>query len=256
MTISPYPKFLWPITVPTGGWTFTTNHASSVVPADTYDTIYDLLDELESQLDTDYPALEWNVYMSSIGVVSISADGAWTVTWGSTSDALSAALGFDETESVSSNVLSSTYQHLYGYYPGLLSYGLDVHKGMGNTNTRIWRKRWGGVRQRAGDGAMTAVTPASATDTLDLRFGLVRLAEVDDADRGLRAFSDAVVKSWFTYYPSRAKNPDSGILGLDYFYCKFAEGGEPRVQDATQLGFCTFSMTLTRSYQGIWLLID
>ena len=262
--MSVYPKFLWPIIIPTGGWDFDADSlvAPATIPPGIYTSILHVLDELETQCEADASGDDWEWEVDSLGTVTGWNDGgAWTVTWGSTTDGLSSVMGFDESEAVDgSDILTSSSQHLNGYYPGLISYGYASNRGVGTTNTKYWAPEWSQVRTVAGNHATRVVGPATARSTMALSFGLIRDIEASDASRGLRAFVDGCAAFTFYLYPDRsygtvdapgtqdAKTFDSGNLPYDdYWCCAFTEGGDPVFrQGGGSAGFGTWEMIVNR----------
>lgn len=186
--MSAYSKFLVrDIVVPTGGYDFATNLVTVTLPADTYDDILHLGYELENQLDTDYPGLEWDVDFDQTGKCYISADGAWTITWGSTTTALSYMLGYDETESVSSNILTSTNGHQYGWYPGVITHGYNVNRGAGLVSGPLWVPVDQAVRAWSGSRLQRTVELSTKLARRVARFDIINRDEVGDVNNGLAA---------------------------------------------------------------------
>jgi hypothetical protein len=256
--MSVYGRYIWDITVPTGGWDFDTSLTAAVtIPADTYD-IFELCAELKTQLDADPSGHTWTVEVDSVGTVSITSDAgvAWTITWGTTDDDLEAALGLDGTEvEDASHVIYGNEQHDFGYYPGTISYGRTLNRGCGHSNTRLWLDHFPVVRARSGNKSMRTVGPATSSETMNLQYGLIKDAEHDDTDIGLKGFIRACTAVQFKFYPDRANDPTGTPItvatlphteGTDYYLCTFDLNGDVRVRQQGGPGFCTFQLTLNR----------
>jgi len=278
--MSVYNKYLWQIVVPTGDWDFGFNYGGArvaTIPAGTYDTILELCAELEDQLDALALGVDWEVVVSQYGRVVIGADDGWTWTTATTDDDLSLCLGLDEASDTVGSInaedlaiftaighpgitdtLRGSSQHLHGYYPGTYSWGWDANRGTGTINTRYWRPNWPMVRSVAGDHTTRTVGPATATQRMDLQYGLIKSTEAMENTIGLRAFIDECVAIQFRLYPDRALGQvdaegtqDSKTLATnqpedDYWLCCFAQDGDPRVRDAQSPGYMTFSLALNR----------
>lgn len=249
---SPYHRYIWNITVPAVGWDFDTSLTAAVtIPAGTYD-IFELCDELKTQLDADPSAHTWTVEVSSIGTVSITSDAgvAWTITWATTDDDLEDALGLDGTEvEDASHVIYGNLQHQYGYYPGTISYGRNVHEGVGTTNTRFWEHNWPMVRARSGNKEMRTVGPAVPSEMSQLQYGLTKIEEYNDEDIGIKGFQTACVTSTFKFYPDRSVGTVAGLphtQDTDYYLCTIDLSGDIRVRQQGGPGFIMWSIILNR----------
>ena len=252
--MSGFPKILWPIVVPTGGWDFGFNDGGArvaTIAAGTYDNILDIAEALRDAMDA-ASAVNFVVYVSSIGIVTIDGDAAWNTAWGTTDADCSACFGFDETEAVVATVLTSNNQHLYGYYPGLVSYGWNTSRGAGLTRPLRFSTDYHEVRTVAGNRDTRAVAAAVPQDTCELACSLILCDsragadEWKDNDRGARAWLDACISSTFHLFPNRYVGTvatwDAATLveGTDYYTLAFA--GPLRDRDGPTPSQCTWSV--------------
>jgi hypothetical protein len=208
--MSVFGKYLWPITIDTTNNDFGLNDGGGpdvvAITSGTYDTILEVCQDLEDEL-VDLNAEDWEVEVSALGIVTITNNTSdWDVDWANTDDALEAMLGFDGTETVTGAgpyVLTGSSQHLYGYYPGCISWGYTATGGVGTVTPRIWRSIWPMVRNVAGNNAQRIVGPANARETMNVGYGIIHRDEYEHA-LGLKAFGDAVIATSFRFYPDRA----------------------------------------------------
>jgi hypothetical protein len=118
--MSTLPKLLASVTIDTSNQTFAfgLGGAQTVdITAATYDTILEVLANLEDALQA--VDATFSVTCSSGGIVVISCDNSWTITWASTDDDLESLLGFEGTESVAGSgpyTLTASNRHLRGFY--------------------------------------------------------------------------------------------------------------------------------------------
>lgn len=250
--MSIYGRYIWDITVPAGGWDIDNNAlaAPATVPAGTYD-IFEFCAELKVQCDLDAAGNKWTFNVDSLGTVSIYNDGgAWVMQWLTTDDALEAALGLDGTEGPDgTDTLYSTAQHGFGYYPGLLSFGYNIHQGCGIINTRLWKPNWPMVRARAGNHAMRTVGPATPSEQMELQYGIIKDAEYNDELIGLKGFINACVAITFKFYPDRAVGTVVGLphaQDTDYWLCTIDMTGDVRARQQGGPGFLTWQVSLNR----------
>lgn len=178
-----FPKFLAPITVPTGGWVFAFDYGgakTATIPAGTYTSILDLLDELATRLTAATPGSTWTVLVSSTGIVSIALDDGWTVTWASTTDALEAVLGFAGGEAVGGgDTLTATLRHQHGWYPGVISFGAS--DGAGTIEDSGWQADGGTERQHAGSARACLIGPARRRYLRTVKYGPLSAEECFDS---------------------------------------------------------------------------
>lgn len=226
--MSAFPKVLWNITVPAGGWDFAFNDGVArtvTVPAATYYHILDLVDELISQLDASPSALDFKGTVSSIGTVAISANGAWTVNWAGTTAGLRLAMGYTAEAVDGSNVLTAGLQHLYGYYPGTISYGRTASRGAGLTHPFVFIPDWPMIRSIAGCREARAVGPAYPSEDATFALSIIKWTEYSDTSRGVRAWLDGCITSEFYVYPNRVYGTVAafGTQNTDYYLCTFRD---------------------------------
>lgn len=223
--MSGFPKMLWEIVVPTGGWDFCFNDGGAkiaTVPAATYTSILDLADELEDQMNA-ASAVNFVVTVSQIGIVVIDGDAAWNTAWATTDNDFSDCLGFAETEAVVATVLTATSQHLHGYYPGLVSYGYDAGRGAGLTKAFVWKPTWPMVRTHAGSGATRSVGPVTASEDCEFALSIIKWTEYEDDEIGVRAWQDECQALQFRLYRDRYEGTvvAPGTQDTEYFLCTF-----------------------------------
>ncbi|MFA5123331.1 hypothetical protein [Zavarzinia sp.] len=228
--MSAFPKILWGITVPAGGWVFAFNDGVArtvTVPAGTYDHILDLCTDLQALLIASPSALTFTVTCSSLGTVVISADGAWTVSWAGTANALSSQLGFAETEAVDgANALTATSQHLSGWYPGLMSWGRTVNRGTGFASRFGFKMTWPVSQAIAGNEEARTIGPANPSRESPFELDVITWTEYDDTLRGLAAWWTACVMAPFYVYPNRALGTVAswGTQNVDFYIATLVDG--------------------------------
>jgi hypothetical protein len=254
--MSGYPKILWPITVPSGDWDFGFNDGAprvATIPADTYQNIFDIAEQLQSAMNV-ASAVNFVVDVSSIGTVTIDGDAAWNTAWGTTDADCSACFGFRETEAVGGgNILTALDAHLYGYYPGTISYGRSTARGAGLTSALRWEPDCHEVRNVAGNRVSRAVAVATPQDTTELSCSLIKCDSVGagadewhDVSRGVRAWRLACSASQFYLFPDRyvgtvvSWNAATLVEGTDYYTLAFA--GQLRGRAGPHPSFCTWSV--------------
>lgn len=115
------PKLLGQVTIGSAEQTFGFNRGGAKtadITLDTYDSILEVLAELEDQLQLDHA--DFSVSVSSLGIVSITnSTTAWTASWGTTDDALETLLGFAGTETVVGSgpyTLTASLRHQAAWY--------------------------------------------------------------------------------------------------------------------------------------------
>lgn len=184
--MSDFEKFLVrDIVVPTGGWDFSWDEDTVTISAGTYDDILALGLELESVIEDElYTA---SVSFSQVGICSINIATMSSADWGGTDDALSAILGFDESETVSANTLTSSSPHAYGWYPGAITYSNNVSRGAGRTGGNIWTPVDNAITQFSGAGAGRIVDIAQKIRRRTISYDLVSRDEVEHLTRGIAA---------------------------------------------------------------------
>lgn len=204
-----YSKFLADVVVPTGGWDWVASDTggayTATIPAATYSFVK-LLEELENQINDNNNSGAATVRIIN-GNTVVTDTEAWTITWASTDDALSTILGFAESESVASMVLTSLSDHRSGWYPGLVTYGA------GNGEGFMSDTRWQPVdmigRSLAGSGEQSSVKPGRIPYERTVIFDMIGVAEGDDPYRGPKAFIDQYATKIWSWYEDR----DDGYPG-------------------------------------------
>jgi hypothetical protein len=240
--MSDFCKFLFPMTIATGGWDFATSRGTVTVPAGTYSTGLELWGELEDQLDTDLASVEWTLSVSTEGIATVSGDDGWTWSATDTDASLKDYFGFTGSETVASQglneVLTSTKQHKFGWYPGVITYGTG--EGDGIEDDTKWQADDVDNIGYAGTGAQRRVGPARNPYRRRLRFGLIHYDEAfGDKGRGPSDFKDAWQKLKFRFYPDRDDgtvatpgdrgDPGPGTYDVDgdeeYWRCSLVKDG-------------------------------
>lgn len=206
---SPWGKFLAPITVPAGDWSFGFTKGGAqvaTIAAGVYATILELAAELETQLQV--IDATFAVAVSSIGRVTISCNNAWAESWATTDDDLSDVLGFDETEAVAALALVATSRHTHGWYPGVISRGEADGEGLAADTG--WRPADQLGVTYAGSGAARRISPARRAYRRQVRFGCLRRSEVFNRSRGVAPLGDRWATSSIRWYPDR----DDGTVAV------------------------------------------
>lgn len=250
--MSGFPKILWNCDVSAGlTWAWNDGVARSVALTDaTHDTVLELGAHLQARIRTIDAAA--TVTISPIGIVTVTIPSIVAMNWAGTSNALSTILGFDETEALSGTSVTSSAQHLRGYYPGLISYGYATDRGAGLTTPIVWIPDYHEVRSVAGSLATRSVGVVTPQQTLDVACSLIRadstVDEWSDDDRGVRAWIDActVLEPRFRLYPDRANGivGTPGTVGTHYYNCAFAE--PVRKHPFSNPRFVSWSVSLNR----------
>ena len=231
---SSYPKFLSGITINDDNNTLvgsdTGGAFTATIPSADYDTILELLDELDDQMSNEGNGT-YTAAVSSIGIITISCDEEWDITWANTDDDLSTLLGFDETEEVDgSDVLTATLQHQKGWYPGLLSFAYATNKGSGITADKRWELEWEGNRLFAGTGAISALYPNSPLYQRDITVSPLHKDEIDNTTIGVTAFINNCIAITFRWYPDRTDGvvATPGTQNTDYWLVSFVDNPDWR----------------------------
>lgn len=222
------PKLLATITVPTGGWDFAGDDGAAftaTLPAGDYDSILELGDALETAINAAAVNETFTVAVSSGGIVTITATGAWTVTWASTDDDLSALLGYAESESVDgSYILTATDRHLYAWYSPI---GADYDLDDAWLPSREQETEAGGLIQYASSQehtyrelrlALLGPECLSEGGTASDGHG----ASVDWTSRTLKDFWSYIATRPFRFYGDRADGTvaSPGTEGTEYVTCR------------------------------------
>lgn len=252
---SPFGKFLWPIVVPTGGYTIAFSDAGGAktanVAAGTQTSILGFLSALKTAMDG-ASAVNFTCAVTALGIVSISGDASWTWTEGSTTAGLKTLLGLagtEQTAHVGSNyILTATSQHTHGYYPGLLTYGYTTTDGNGVSDDTDWQPEWPVVEAIAGDGTSCVVGPDSPTYVRTLTFGKINQTEYRNATIGLLGFWNSCIASQFRYYEDREDGTvaSPGTQNTDYYLCKIRRDGVQVDVDKTGEWRCSFSVRMNK----------
>ena len=228
------PKLLASITVPTGGWDFVGDDGSAftaTIPAGEYDSILELLGELEGEINAEAGTLTFTAAVSSLGIVTITATNAWTVTWATTNEDLVAMLGFAGDETVSTATLTATYRHHAAWYSPVLHYHAGTPRSMARRLTPT------------GDGAATVYGASEWHKRRVLRFQPLLESQLDpdhaevadDGASGTVDWSDVTFLDFWKYVNARKFRvyedgadgtvADAGDDGVDY-YVAIREGEE------------------------------
>ena len=253
--MSGFPKILWNADVAAGlTWAWNDGVARSVALTDTtHDTILELAAHLQARINTIDAAA--TVTISQVGIVAVTIPSIVALNWGGTSNSLSAILGYTEGEALVGTAVTSTYQHLRGYYPGCMSYGWNAARGAGLTSPLCWEPDYHEVRAVAGNLRTLAVGPATPRETVELACSPIKCDsrpggtdEWNDTSRGVRAWLNAVVTSnpMFRLYPDRAQGivGTPGTVGTDYYNVALASKLKRR--SAQHPSFCSWSVTINR----------
>jgi len=248
--MSGFPKILWNSDVAVGlTWAWNDGVARSVALIDgTHATILELCDHLEWCINTIDPAA--TVTVSSVGIVTVTIPSIVALNWGGTSNALSTVLGFTEAEALSGTAVTSTNQHLNGYYPGCISYGWNAGRGAGFTRGILWEPDYHEVRTVAGNRSTRCVSAATPQDTCEIACSIIKCDaraganEWADNNRGVRAWINECTTIPFRIYPDRLLGVVNtpGTEGIDYYTCAFA--GPLRRQDGPHPSFCSWSVPI------------
>jgi len=246
--MSVWGKFIGEIVVPTGGYDFAGDDGAGFVatlPAATYSSIYTLCDALETVINAETANEDVTIAVSSIGIVTITGTGAWTITWATTDDDLSTLLGFAETESVDgSDVLTATSRHLYGWYPGRQTFGTLSSSGVGIVSNSIWEPEYEtGVRQYAASGNVRLLMPTTPIRRKDITFAII---SDDEADGEFLTFYEGFISKTFFWYEDR----DDGVVGTegtqDTDYWEVSWYQDAGIEQANNPNFFTVRMFLSR----------
>lgn len=161
------------------------------------------------------------VTVSSTGQVTIEIPGIVSVDWAASSSELYEILGFAGTETPSSDVLTATNRHTYGWYPGVITYGAT--RGEGLAEDSGWWPEDMVARQVAGSGAARLIAPSRMAYRRRLAFGVLHRDEVlDDRDRGVICLADRWATLPIAWYPDR----DDGTVG------SYGTQGDPGAYDS------------------------
>jgi len=199
--MSSFGKLLAPFVVPAGGWDFTFKQGETnrtvTIPAGTYATILELLDELEEQLDTSYTP---TVTCSSVGIVRIAITEMTAMNWALTSSGF-AQLGFTGTEAVVSNSITSDEPHDRGWYPGTITHG--AAGGVGYTGDEDWQAEHVTDGVVSGAGQLCNIGPARPPYRRTLTFGAILREEMRHKTRGPVRLRDTWGLVELRWYPDR-----------------------------------------------------
>jgi hypothetical protein len=229
--MSQWGKFLAAVVVPTGGWDFSWSDGTNrtlTVPAGTYTTVLDLLDEMHTQ----HSAVVGTC--SSTGQVVLTVSSINSMRWSYTTDALSSCLGFAETESPSAGAVTATNRHTHGWYPGTISFGYT--KGEGLAADSEWQPDEAPAVAVAGSGTATVVAGSRPIYRRTLLFDLIKQTELVHRTRGVMAMAVAhrtVDVCWFqnrdigTVAAQGTKGDPHSSSSADYWSCKTTIQWEP-----------------------------
>lgn len=202
--MSAWGKFLAPVTA--SSWTFAWNDGSpqSVNITDgTYDTVYHLANNLNTKIK-DVDASNY-VYFAELysNRCRIYLNNAASITWASCTDALTSALGFDETETIQSpgSYIWASSQPEYAWFPGVISRGAALGEGLQDDSG--WQPTDLISRKEAGSGVVRKIGPARQRYERRLRFGSVKRTELFNKTKGVVCLSDRWVYDTLRWYPDR-----------------------------------------------------
>lgn len=160
-----------------------------------------------------------------------------TMRWSSTDNALSACLGYDESESFSGDDIVSTDAHRYGWYPGVTSHG--TARGEGVAGDSSWTPTDDVGRILAGNGTMRAIRPDRRRYERTLRYAAIRRTERIDEHRGVALLEEYGSTRAVRYYPDRdvgtvatpgtQRDPADDRDDLDGFYWSCDMIADPRI---------------------------
>lgn len=248
----PNPKLLQQIDVSAAiTFGFTQGGAQTAdVAADTYDTILELLAELEDALQV--VDATFTVTCSSLGVISIACTNAWVASWGTTDDDLEQMMGFAGSESVIGSgpyTLTAAKRHLFGWYSPV---GCEW-QGSKRTMSRRY--------QPTDDGDATVYGGTGVRREAELAFDTLLEAQiepeqagvaddgaggsVDWTDRTFYDFWEDTNSKRFRFYHDCADGTvaDPGADGDEYWLCvRTDEDNEPSQTDP--LGYTYFRVEL------------
>lgn len=234
--MSAFGKIFAPITVGTGGWTFgfmeSAAHRTVTIPAATYDTILELLTALDDALDVSYTP---TITISAVGIISIQIAEMTADDWAAT-DGEFEQLGFALTETISGTTLTATYQHWWGWYPGVLTFGASG--GVGLEADTEWMPVEVSDGIVSGAGELAIIAPTRPPYERQLAFGAISRAEMRDRNRGPICLRDRWRTKVLRWYPDRDITPGTqGDPGSPYYdtdadcsYYEVTVRGEPTIE--------------------------
>jgi len=213
--MSAWGKFLPSIDIPTGGytlaWTGSGATTEITVPAGAYDTIIDLCEAIEDELQALGAGPPSHIgdlcSVTSVGRVVLLIGGITAEDWSNTDDELEELLGFDGTEDVSGGLLTGNEQHQHGWYPGVLGRGESDGEGLSSDTGWHVADKAGVIL--AGNGAAAIIAPTRRAYRRRIRFSSVKLDEVFDRYKGPKAFEDLWATRVIAWYLDR----DDGVVG-------------------------------------------
>ncbi len=235
--MSVFGKILASITVPSGGWTFQWDADDVTVAAGSYATPLHLGEALRVAVSTaGYGA---TASFTSAGIYSLTISDMSSDDWANTTNALSLALGFDETEAVVGTTLTGTNPHPDGWYPGTISFGATG--GVGLTGDSDFQPVNVGEGVVSGAGQQAHVGPSRPPWERTLSFGYIERAEMQHRTRGPIALKSRWRYRDLVWYPDR-DDGDCGDYGTqgdpdddataDYWLLTVV--GEPQLTPHTQ----------------------
>ena len=203
--MSSWSKFLFPVTVPTGGWTWAYSTASAkavTVSSAAYPTVLHLFGNLSTAINDETASSRVRVNTAT-GKVTINIPGLTAPNFAGCSTDLLSTLGFDGTETRSSTALTANEVHGWAWYPGLLSLpdnggvGLEDDTGNDPEETSVWTV--------SGSGKGRGVGPDRDLYMRTLLFGAVKTEEYFSRIRGPRMMKDRVKNLVVWWYFDRDK---------------------------------------------------
>ena len=213
--MSSFSKLLLPITVPSGGWAFSWNEGASnyikTLTAGTYETILDLANDLRTLMLTIPTATTTLSVDPDTAKFSITRASLTSIEWASCDSDLLDLLGFDQTETPSGNVVTANDQHLWGWYPGLITHG--DNDGSGPSADSYWIAEDNTSRQYSGSGKARIISSARKIYKRSLTFTPLNKSEVIlSRGKGPKDFEDRWISKKIYFYPDR-DNGEVGDLG-------------------------------------------
>lgn len=211
--MSSWGKFLAPVTVSTGGWAFVLSCSdvtlTATIPAGSYNTYLHMMSSLDGLMDAqlvDHGGT-CTVTVTSTGITKVTIAPVQVplgvVVWASCNAALLSTMGFEQTETVSGNAVTTNEIHGNAWYPGLLS--LPTTGGVGLEDDTGNEPEDNSVRTIAGSGKSRGVGSARNVYTRTMRFGAIKTTEYEAKNRGPRCFMDRWKDKVVWWYPDRSK---------------------------------------------------
>jgi hypothetical protein len=227
------PKMLATVTIDSTNQTFGFDQGGAQtvdITAGEYDSILEVLAELETQLQT--VDATFAVTVSSAGFVTITCQTAWTENWATTDDALETLLGLDSSSDGVADLngiymLAASLRHQAAFYPPVgAAWSCD-------------RRRRQAREQDTADGGMIQYVSSSEHRWRQVSMDLMTYESVEaggsaaDGAGGTIDWTDITIYNFWTYcadggrefrfYPDRANGTvaSPGTEGTEYDTCRF-----------------------------------